>query len=125
MATTDIEPVVVAIDRDGLRYGDEVIATIRQDVLDDYTAAADRLLAAGVDTVLIQHEFGIFGGTNGAHVLALTQALVDRGIPYLVTLHTVLSRPTDDPGPGVVEITLPWTTVSLKVFCRAGTNRRP
>ena len=94
VATDDLETVVVAIDRDGLHYGDEVVATIRQDVVDDYTAAAQALHAAGVDVVLIQHEYGIFGGPNGAHVLALTRALAERDIPYLLTLHTVLSRPT-------------------------------
>jgi uncharacterized protein (TIGR03083 family) len=94
VATDDLEAVVVAIDRDGLTYGDEVIATIRQDVVEDYTAAADALLAADVDVVLIQHEYGIFGGSNGSHVVALARALSERGIPYLVTLHTVLSRPT-------------------------------
>ena len=67
---------------------------LRQDVVDDYTAAADTLRAAGVQVVLIQHEFGIFGGPNGSHVLALARALTERGIPYLVTLHTVLSAPT-------------------------------
>lgn len=89
-----LDTVVVAIDRDGLEYSDEVVATIRQDCVDDYTAAADALRAAGVDVVLIQHEYGIFGGPNGSHVLALARALTERGIPYLVTLHTVLSRPS-------------------------------
>src|SRR3954452_19222557 len=93
-ATDDLAPVVVAIDRDGLTYGDEVIATVRHDEVADYSAAADRLVAEGVGAVLIQHEYGIFGGPNGTHVLALAHALLDRGIPYLVTLHTVLSRPT-------------------------------
>jgi glycosyltransferase involved in cell wall biosynthesis len=94
VATDDLEPVVVAIDRDGLTYGDEVVAVVRQDVVKDYIAAADALVAAGVGAVLIQHEYGIFGGPNGSHVLALTRALGEHGIPYLVTLHTVLSQPS-------------------------------
>src|SRR5690242_1872462 len=93
-AADDMTPVVVAIDRDGHEYGDEVVATIRHDVLADYSAAADKLVAAGVGVVLIQHEYGIFGGSNGSHILALAGALTERGIPYLVTLHTVLSRPS-------------------------------
>ncbi len=93
-ATDDLRTVVVAIDRDGLEYPDEVVATIRQDVAADYAAAAQTLHAAGVRVVLIQHEYGIFGGPDGAHVLALAAALTERGIPYLVTLHTVLSLPT-------------------------------
>src|SRR4051812_31276294 len=62
--THDMSPVVVAIDRDGLEYGDEVLARIRQDVLADYSAVADALVAAGVGVVWIQHEYGIFGGNN-------------------------------------------------------------
>ena len=59
-----------------------------------YEAAADDIAAAGVDAVLIQHEYGIFGGPNGSYVLHLARALTRRGIPYLVTLHTLLSQPT-------------------------------
>src|SRR5262245_29270110 len=69
VATDDPNPVVVAIDRDGHRYGDEVIAVIRQDVIKDYAAAADALVAAGVEAVLVQHEYGIFGGRSGSHIL--------------------------------------------------------
>ncbi|GIJ47181.1 glycosyl transferase [Virgisporangium aliadipatigenens] len=94
VATDDIESVVVAIDRDGLSYGDEVVATIRQDHIADYEDVAERIRSAGIDVVLIQHEYGIFGGPNGSHVLHLARALTTRGIPYLVTLHTLLSTPT-------------------------------
>jgi glycosyltransferase involved in cell wall biosynthesis len=95
VATGDLETVVVAIDRDGHHYGDEVIAVIDQDTILDYSSAARTLRAAGVDIVLIQHEYGIFGGgEDGTHVLDLAGALADAGLPYVVTLHTVLSRPS-------------------------------
>ncbi len=94
IATDDLQTVVVAIDRDGHEYGDEVVVTINQDQIEDYTAAADALRRAGVHAVLIQHEYGIFGGPDGSHIVRLAQALTDCGIPYLVTLHTVLSRPS-------------------------------
>lgn len=90
----EIDPVVIAIDRDGLSYPDEVVAVIRQDRAASYVSAADEIAAAGVDAVLIQHEYGIFGGPNGAYVLHLARALTRLGIPYLVTLHTQLSNPT-------------------------------
>jgi glycosyltransferase involved in cell wall biosynthesis len=89
-----VDPVVVAIDRDGLTYPDEVVAVIEQDSIASYVTAADDLAAAGVDAVLIQHEYGIFGGPNGSYVLHLARALTRHGIPYLVTLHTQLSNPT-------------------------------
>ena len=94
VATDDLETVVVAIDRDGHSYGDEVVVTINQDRIEDYSAAARALREAGVQVVLIQHEYGIFGGTDGSHLLELTRALNACGIPYLLTLHTVLSRPS-------------------------------
>src|SRR3712207_2205034 len=71
VAAEDLDPVVIAIDRDGLTYGDEVIATINQDRIYDYEAVADAIAAARVDVVLIQHEYGIFGGPNGSYVLHL------------------------------------------------------
>jgi glycosyltransferase involved in cell wall biosynthesis len=92
--TADVETVVVAIDRDGLTYGEEVVVTIDQHRIEDYVAAAHALREADVQAVLIQHEYGIFGGKNGAHLLELTRTLTAVGIPYLLTLHTVLSRPT-------------------------------
>jgi glycosyltransferase involved in cell wall biosynthesis len=48
-----------------------------------------RSLSTEVDVVLIQHEFGIFGGENSAVLLALTDNLT---IPYVITLHTVLEH---------------------------------
>ena len=43
VATDDLETVVVAIDRDGHSYGDEVVVTINQDRIEDYSAAARAL----------------------------------------------------------------------------------
>jgi glycosyltransferase involved in cell wall biosynthesis len=94
VATDDVKTVVVAIDRDQLDYDDEVLLKIDQDQIEDYSGAAEVLRTAGVSVVLIEHEYGIFGGTDGSHVLVLAKALTARGIPYLVTLHTVLSAPS-------------------------------
>ena len=43
-----------------------------------------------VDVLSVQHEYGIFGGKAGAHVLALLREL---RMPIVTTLHTVLSAP--------------------------------
>jgi glycosyltransferase involved in cell wall biosynthesis len=85
---------VCAMDRDGLPYGPEVCAEIRQDELADYGRTADALADAGVDFVLIQHEFGIFGGADGEYVRTFAAGLRRRGVPYAVTLHTVLAEPS-------------------------------
>jgi glycosyltransferase involved in cell wall biosynthesis len=61
--------------------------------LPDYGLAADFLNMNQVDVVCLQHEFGIFGGNNGGHILELLNNL---RMPVVTTLHTVLRDP--DPG---------------------------
>jgi glycosyltransferase involved in cell wall biosynthesis len=126
VAAGDIDPVVVAIDRDGLSYGDEVITVVGQDRISSYETAAADIAAAGVDAVLIQHEYGIFGGPDGAYVLHFARALTRRGIPYLVTLHTQLSQPS--PGQaatlaalcaGAARVTV-FTETARRMAVRAG-----
>jgi len=68
----------------------EVILTLRQHERADYARAAETLNASGVDVVLVQHEYGIFGGDAGEYLLDLLQALT---VPYVVTLHTLLREP--------------------------------
>jgi glycosyltransferase involved in cell wall biosynthesis len=83
------EVVVCAVDQDRLTYPDEVVAVIRQDAGEDYRRAARILAEHTVDAVLVQHAHGIYGGPAGAHVLGLTDELRLRGVPYLVTLHSL------------------------------------
>lgn len=54
------------------------------------SAATARVLN-GYDVVILQHEYGIFGGPDGEHVLGLLRRL---DVPVVTVLHTVLSRPT-------------------------------
>ena len=74
-------------------YPASVTGVIREQELADYLAAADRIDASGAELVWIQHEFGIFGGPAGAHLLALVERL---SVPVAVTLHTILDRPDRD-----------------------------
>ena len=69
----DLPIRVIAVDRAGSVYGDDMFTVIEQDTLGSYRQAGVRLAAARV--VLIQHEYGIFGGPDGAHVLAFTDEL--------------------------------------------------
>jgi glycosyltransferase involved in cell wall biosynthesis len=61
--------------------------------LDSYRRAADFLNVNNVEVVSVQHEFGIYGGPAGSHILAL---LHDLNVPVVTTLHTVLRDPTPD-----------------------------
>src|SRR5688572_33194269 len=83
---------IVSISRGGTPHSHppEVVTTIRQDVTSDYRAAAAALGRADVDVVLIEHEYGIFGGNDGQFVLDLANHLT---MPIVVTLHTVLANP--------------------------------
>lgn len=83
-----------AVDADGASYGREVREVIRRDHVDDYRRAARTLAIAGYDLVVIQHEYGIFGGPDGCYVLDFAAELQRLGVPYVVTLHTVLAAPT-------------------------------
>ncbi len=63
----DVRPIVV-VDEPSSPQRDEVLATVSQSVRGDYARAARLLSHMDVDVVLLQHEFGIFGGADGDYV---------------------------------------------------------
>src|ERR1700679_374032 len=71
-------------------YPAEVRFEIAEQDLPSYLRAADFLNITDVDVVCVQHEFGIFGGPAGSHVLALLREL---RMPIVTTLHTILREP--------------------------------
>jgi len=75
------------------RYPAAVRFEIEEQDLGSYRRAAGFLNSSGVDIVSIQHEFGIFGGPAGSHLLALLREL---RAPAVTTLHTVLRAPNAD-----------------------------
>ncbi len=75
------------------RYPEVVRFEIEEQDLDSYRRAAEFLNSSGVDVVSLQHEFGIFGGPAGSHLLALLRELT---APVVTTLHTVLVKPNAD-----------------------------
>jgi glycosyltransferase involved in cell wall biosynthesis len=85
--------LVVAVNdrKEGYEYPDEVAFEVDEKQLQDYRAAADFLNSRRVDAVSVQHEYGIYGGADGGHVLELIGRL---RAPVVVTLHTVLARPS-------------------------------
>ncbi len=72
-------------------YPADVLLSIKDGVVAEYEQAAEVLNAGGFDVVSLQHEFGIYGGEAGMHVMALLDRLT---MPVVTTLHTVLARPT-------------------------------
>jgi glycosyltransferase involved in cell wall biosynthesis len=75
------------------RYPECVRCEIEEQDLDSYLCAADYLNSSKVDVVSLQHEFGIFGGPAGSHLLTLLRELK---APVVTTLHTVLLKPNGD-----------------------------
>jgi glycosyltransferase involved in cell wall biosynthesis len=73
-------------------YSARVRFEVRQEQPADYKLAADFINIRNLDLLLVQHEFGIFGGNAGGHVLTL---LRDVSMPVVTTMHTVLPRPDD------------------------------
>jgi glycosyltransferase involved in cell wall biosynthesis len=72
-------------------YPAAVTLQIKDDSIEEYVRAAAFLNAGRFDIVCLQHEFGIFGGEAGAHILELLSRLT---IPVVTALHTVLAKPT-------------------------------
>jgi glycosyltransferase involved in cell wall biosynthesis len=72
-------------------YPSTVALQIGDGAVDDYIRAAEFLNAGRFDIVCLQHEFGIFGGEAGGHILVLLSRLT---MPVVTTLHTVLAKPT-------------------------------
>ena len=79
--------------KDGYEYPDVVRFEIEEQDLSSYQRAADFLNISNADIVCVQHEFGIYGGPAGSHLLALLRELK---MPVVTTLHTVLRDPNDD-----------------------------
>src|SRR5437660_4682516 len=74
----------------GYDYPARVRWSLAQDDLSSYEQAAQFLNFNNIDMVCLQHEYGIFGGPAGSHILRLLRALK---MPVVTTLHTVLREP--------------------------------
>ena len=71
-------------------YPEQVRLELEQEDLSSYERAAEFLNFNGNDIVCLQHEYGIYGGRAGGHILALLRKLK---MPLVTTLHTVLREP--------------------------------
>jgi len=76
---------------EGYDYPDRVRFEVAQHDEDQYRQLADYLNMSRVDLVCVQHEYGIFGGPAGSHLLTTLRRL---RMPLVTTLHTVLKEPS-------------------------------
>src|SRR5690554_6870502 len=103
MKESGVTTAVVAMN-DGLnRYGypDDVVFEVEQNVMASYINGAEYLNSNNYDAVILQHEFGIFGGTDGIHILQLLKRL---RMPVVTTLHTIVDDPTENQRHVVTEL---------------------
>lgn len=77
----------------GYAYPPRVRFELMEKDIDSYRRAADFLNINRIDLVCLQHEYGIFGGRAGSHILALLHEL---RMPIVTTLHTILRDPDPD-----------------------------
>lgn len=78
---------------EGYDYPPEVRFEIEEQRARDYEDALNFLRFNGFDVVCLQHEYGIFGGRSGSHVLTLLRQV---DLPVVTTLHTILEEPSPD-----------------------------
>lgn len=91
----DLKVDVYAMDDHPGRYAypPEVTRAIPQNDRTAYLDAARAIEASGAQALWVQHEYGIYGGAAGEHLIALLDRL---SIPVFATLHTILERPSAD-----------------------------
>ena len=78
---------------EGYPYPEKVRFEINQNKWTDYSVTSQFLNISQTDIVCLQHEYGLFGGPAGSHLLKL---LGDLRMPVVTTLHTILKDPTPE-----------------------------
>ncbi|UUL81808.1 glycosyltransferase family 4 protein [Sphingomonas qomolangmaensis] len=91
----DLQIDVYAMDDHPGRYAypPEVTRSIPEQDLAAYIDTARVIEASGAKALWVQHEYGIYGGAAGDHLLTLLDRI---SLPVIVTLHTILERPSAD-----------------------------
>jgi len=90
---TELLALPVNDTEEGYDYPARIRFELTQDDLASYRQAADFLNFSNIDLVCLQHEYGIFGGPAGSHILELLRHLQ---MPVVTTLHTVLREPNPE-----------------------------
>jgi glycosyltransferase involved in cell wall biosynthesis len=86
------EVMTVSDDDSAYRYPDEVVYNLKQNQKQDYVKAAAFInTSPHIELLIIQHEYGIYGGDDGAYILDLVKLLHK---PFLLITHTVLPQPS-------------------------------
>jgi polysaccharide biosynthesis protein PslF len=86
-----VRPYVIAVTAGKEEYEDSRVAfKLNQHERESYVDTA-RWTNTYVDLLVIEHEYGIFGGECGEYIIDLAKRLK---IPFIITTHTVLEEPS-------------------------------
>lgn len=86
------KPSVIAVSNDKYSYSSRVIMEINQYERDSYIKTAQAVNNSDIELLVIEHEYGIFGGEAGEYIIDFIDNLK---IPFVTTLHTVLPEPLE------------------------------
>ena len=75
LRSDSVSSTVIAVNENNAshRYYERVKWQIMHDNEEDYIKVAEKVNSSDIDVVNIQHEFGIFGGEWGSHVLSFLE----------------------------------------------------
>lgn len=86
------EIIAISDQEEGYSYPEEVVCTIYKNNRADYIRAAEFVNTRhDIELIVIQHEYGIFGGPDGNDVLSFAQQLSK---PFIIITHSVLPKPS-------------------------------
>lgn len=83
---------IIAVSNRSYQYDDKVMMELIQNNRSSYIQIAEKLNHSDIELLIIEHEYGIYGGEWGEYLLDLVDNLQ---IPFVTTLHTVLPEPND------------------------------
>ena len=83
---------VIAVNNSMIKYDSIVMLELEQHNRKSYTEMAHKINKSDIDLLVVEHEYGIYGGDSGEYLLDLVN-LID--IPFVTTLHTVLASPLE------------------------------
>ncbi|AEM73667.1 glycosyltransferase family 4 protein [Caldicellulosiruptor acetigenus] len=107
---------IIALSKDKHIYDNRVIYDINQDKFSNYVKAANLINMSDIDVVVIEHEYGIFGGEDGDYIIPFVKLIKK---PIITTFHTVLKNPTAKQ----FEILKKLADASFKVITMAKTTK--
>ncbi len=83
---------IIAVNDQDYVYGKDVIQEFPQQDRASYTKLADWVNRSAIQVIVIEHEYGIYGGECGEYLLDFAERVQK---PFVLTLHTVLPNPSE------------------------------